>query len=154
MNMEKRWINSKALFQMIEAELDERRKVSFTVTGMSMWPFLCHGRDQVILEKVQREDLKLGDIVLFCSPEDNYTLHRITSLGSDTFQTTGDSNCYRDPSCSYDKMIGRVCEVVRKKQTIECNNCIWICFSRAWMLLFPIRHSLITCWMKIRKFVK
>ena len=37
-------IASKELFSMIEELLAEGRQAAFTVTGMSMWPFLCHGR--------------------------------------------------------------------------------------------------------------
>ena len=36
-------IASKELFSMIEELLAEGRQAAFTVTGMSMWPFLCHG---------------------------------------------------------------------------------------------------------------
>lgn len=45
MQTEKRWITAQLLFSAISKELASHRRASFTVTGMSMWPFLCHGRD-------------------------------------------------------------------------------------------------------------
>lgn len=57
---EKRWISSKALFTAMEALLAEDRQAVFTVTGMSMWPFLCHGRDQVIVKRCSPNNLKKG----------------------------------------------------------------------------------------------
>ena len=39
-------ISSEILFAAVEEQLAAGRSASFTVTGMSMWPFLCHGRDR------------------------------------------------------------------------------------------------------------
>lgn len=58
METERRWISSKVLFGAIYEQLAENRQAVFTVTGMSMWPFLCHGRDQVIVEKVNSHKIK------------------------------------------------------------------------------------------------
>ena len=43
-----------------------------------MWPFICHGRDRVVLSSCTPDQLKVGDIVLFQTPLGNYMLHRIT----------------------------------------------------------------------------
>ncbi len=55
---EKRLISSSVLFAAIEEELQNRHQASFTITGMSMWPFLCHGRDKVIITACAAADLK------------------------------------------------------------------------------------------------
>ena len=75
---EKRLISSSVLFAAIEEELQNRHQASFTITGMSMWPFLCHGRDKVIITACAAADLKKGDIVLLQTPLGNYLLHRVT----------------------------------------------------------------------------
>ena len=87
---------SKDLFAAIEEQLALGRKALFTVTGMSMWPFICHGRDSVIVEAGVPDLLRVGDIVLLQTPMTNYMLHRITGLKEDSFETTGDGNCFRD----------------------------------------------------------
>ena len=61
---EKQWISSEVLFAAIAEQLAAGRQAAFTVTGMSMWPFLCHGRDQVIVGQAERASLRRGDIVL------------------------------------------------------------------------------------------
>lgn len=93
---EKKRITSEILFAAIEEELKANRKASFTVTGMSMWPFLCHGRDQVMIEAVDPQRIQKGYIVLFKVPGDKYILHRVTDISSDWFETTGDGNLCRD----------------------------------------------------------
>lgn len=45
MTEEKRWISAKLLFSAISEQLAENRQAAFTVTGMSMWPFICQMRD-------------------------------------------------------------------------------------------------------------
>ena len=58
------YVSAKTLFPIIRQLLNEHQQASFTVTGMSMWPFLCHGRDQVILDYCSLDSLKVGDILL------------------------------------------------------------------------------------------
>lgn len=85
------------LFAAVEEQLALGRKASFTVTGMSMWPFICHGRDQVVVTACDPDSLRVGDVVLFQTPLGNYMLHRVTALGPDAFETTGDGNCFFFP---------------------------------------------------------
>lgn len=64
---EKRWISSELLFTSIIKEFAEGRQAAFTVTGMSMWPFLCHGRDQVIVGSCRPEEIR-REILFCCRP--------------------------------------------------------------------------------------
>lgn len=143
MNGEKRRISSKALFTAIEELLAEDRQAVFTVTGMSMWPFLCHGRDQVIVERCDPKLLKRGDVVLFQTPLGNYLLHRITALGGDWFETTGDGNCSRDGLFPLACIKARACRFIRKGKPIHCDAPLWRLIFWAWGVLFPIRRFLL-----------
>ena len=58
------YVSAKTLFPIIRQLLNEHQQASFTVAGMSMWPFLCHGRDQVVLDYCSLDSLKVGDILL------------------------------------------------------------------------------------------
>ncbi|MGM9889487.1 MAG: S24/S26 family peptidase, partial [Floccifex porci] len=64
-------VSDQELFSVIGEVLAEQRQALFVVTGMSMWPFICHGRDKVIVEKVDSEKLKKGDIILLQTPLGN-----------------------------------------------------------------------------------
>lgn len=139
MKEEKRWITSKVLFSEISKQLAENRQAVFTVTGMSMWPFLCHGRDKVIVGSAKKEDLKIGDIVLYRFTEDRYILHRITYLDAVSFQTTGDGNLTRDKRMPYESIVAKVNYVIRKGERINCSNWKWKMVSAVWLCLFPVR---------------
>lgn len=151
MKEEKRWISSQILFSAISEQLAAGRQAVFTVTGMSMWPLICHGRDQVIIEKTDKDDLRIGDIVLFCAAEDKYILHRITRMKDGYFQTTGDGNLFRDPVMPYECVQAKVCKVIRDGKTIDCSFWGWKVLFRFWMFLFPIRKWIFRGWFWIRR---
>lgn len=154
MQNEKRWISSQVLFTAVKDQLAENRQSVFTVTGMSMWPFLCNGRDQVIVGKMEKEKLKKGDILLYCASENGYILHRVTCLKEDCFQTTGDGNLYRDYPLPYECIVAKVYKVVRNGKMIACSNIGWKIFSTMWMYLFPVRRYIFKGWFHIRKYIK
>ena len=143
MEQEKRWIHSADLFLAIEELLAEGRQAVFTVTGMSMWPFLCHGRDQVVVEACDLEKVKKGDVVLFRTIFGTYLLHRITRMEEDGFVTTGDGNCFRDGKFPYCCIRAKVTCIVRKGKRIDCTSGKWKLISWIWMKLFPIRRCLL-----------
>ena len=142
-NTAKQKIAPELLFPAIEAELAEGRNVSFTVTGMSMWPFICHGRDQVILSPCDTSQLKVLDIVLFQTPLKNYMLHRITGLKENTFETTGDGNCFHDGWFDKDCIVGKVTAIYRNGKRIDCNSFLWKMIFCIWTFLFPVRKYLL-----------
>lgn len=112
---------------------------SFTVTGMSMWPLICHGRDKVIIEKADRRNIRIGDIILYRVTEEQYILHRVTRLEKNCFQTTGDGNLHRDPFMPYNSIVARVCKIIRNEKEILCDDLKWKIITRIWMFLFPVR---------------
>ena len=81
-----------------------------TITSGSMWPALKTW-DVVFIEKVTREEIKKGDIIVW-RHERGFTIHRVVSLGLKTLTTKGDANFAEDGPVSYDDVVGRA--VVKK----------------------------------------
>ena len=148
------YVSAKTLFPIIRQLLNEHQQASFTVTGMSMWPFLCHGRDQVVLDYCSLDSLKVGDILLFQTEQGNYLLHRVTALRKHQFQATGDGNYFRDGWFAHDCIIGRVVYFIRKDKQIDCCNVKYRLLSRLWMILFPFRRLLFPIWLHIRRYIR
>lgn len=150
MNGRKQWISPEDLFSAVAEELAENRQVLFTVTGMSMWPFLCHGRDRVVVAAVDPSDIRTGDILLIRTPGNSYLLHRVTKRTDAGIETTGDGNCFRDGLFPYSCVIGRAVTLIRKEKKIVCSAWHWKLVFRCWMWLFPVRKQLIALWKRIR----
>ena len=133
------------LFREIQLQLQMGHMTSFTISGMSMWPFLCHGRDQVILKAARPELLKKGAIVLLRKDDGSYLVHRITGIREDYIQTTGDGKLCRDGWFRKDQILAVADQVVRKGRTISCSSIGWKVQSALWMSAWPIRKELL--WM-------
>lgn len=151
---EKRWISSELLFTSIIKEFAEGRQAAFTVTGMSMWPFLCHGRDQVIVGSCRPEEIRRGDIILLQTHLGNYLLHRITKKTDAGVVTTGDGNCFRDGEFPFSCIRAKVVSLVRKGKVIKCSGWKWNILSQIWMALFPVRKWIFAIWFRIRKYIR
>ena len=150
-NNEKTGIHSAELFESLLPMIEEGQRAMFTVTGMSMWPFICHGRDHVIIEACDPASIHVGDIILFQTQVGNYMLHRVTALRSGVFETTGDANCFRDGWFPRDCVKARVASIQRKGKTINCTALSWRLVFACWRRLFPIRKFLLCLLMRIGK---
>lgn len=146
---EKHWISSEALFLAVQESLSQGKMASFTVTGMSMWPFLCHGRDRVVVKACQPANVKKGDIVLLQTSLGNYLLHRVTKVTGQGFETTGDGNCFRDGCFPFLCLRAKVVKLIRKGKEIDCSLWYWRMVFFIWNLFFPIRKELLWLLRKI-----
>lgn len=139
----KKRISSHELFPAIENILAEHRQVLITITGMSMWPFLCHNRDQVVLSLPDKKRLKKGDIVLFKTVTGKYLLHRIMKITDKEIVTAGDGNLFLDGEFSLNCVKAVVVKMVRKGKMIDCKAFRWRCIADIWMFFFFMRKYLL-----------
>ena len=142
-NTQKTGVHAHELFETLLPMLEEGHRAIIPVSGMSMWPFICHGRDQAILEACRGDDLHIGDIILFRTPLGNYMLHRVTALRPDAFETTGDGNCFRDGWFPRDCAKAKAISIRRNGHTIDCTAPGWRFIFACWRVLFPVRKPLL-----------
>lgn len=142
-------ISANELFSAMEELLAQGRQAAFVVTGMSMWPLLCHGRDRVVVEQCDPTALCKGDIVLLQTPLGNYLLHRVTKIQGDLIQTTGDGNCFRDGFFPRSCVKAQVVQVVRRGKVIPCSAFRWRLVFALWMQLYPFRGTLLSLLRRI-----
>ena len=77
------------------------------ITSGSMWPALKEG-DLVFVQGIQKEDLKVGDIVVYKNKNNNtFTIHRVVKLNPENFVTKGDGNFNEDEPALYPDLVGR-----------------------------------------------
>ena len=147
--VEKLVLSGGDVFPVAADFLDRGQKVIFTVSGNSMWPLIRHNRDSVLLAALGRP-AKVGDIVLmrFPAPHDRYILHRIHRIRGDRCVTLGDGCLKPDPPVPMSCIIGRVEKVYRGKRTLSCDAMPVRFLTRLWLVLLPIRRTLLSCLRK------
>ena len=119
--------------------------VWFQVTGSSMMPFIRPFKDKVMIIAVDKEKLKVGDIVLFrakCRGGD-YCLHRIYKLDGDRVQTFGDGNRKPDIQMPRNNILGKALVIRRGETTIDCEDPKWVKRFERWNRLYKIRPVLL-----------
>lgn len=135
-------VSGKNVFPRIEEMLAAGKRVRFPVSGKSMHPLLIHNRDSVLLAPCSGERLKKGDIILFCSGEEHYMLHRITKVKRGGYITTGDGNLYRDDFVPETAVRAKAELLYRKNRVIDCRRWYWKLVFRLWMAAFWLRRHL------------
>lgn len=134
---------------MVEELLDEGKKVSLRVTGMSMYPFLRAGKDTVLLRKVSYGVIHKRDIVLVKDQDGCYLLHRLWKKSENCFYLNGDGQRGVEGPFHPTTILGTVVGVWRDTQYISCCQFCWKVFSLIWYLLFPLRMRILRIYYRI-----
>ena len=113
--MKKNKIN-RITIQAIRDTIDEHKRFRFNVSGVSMFPFLLDG-DQVIIEKADPKDLRVGDIVMYIR-KNLMIVHRIIKIytnseGRRLFIIKGDNLRYPDQPVWEEDIGGKATRVIR-----------------------------------------
>ncbi|MEK7542591.1 MAG: signal peptidase I [Patescibacteria group bacterium] len=83
------------------------------ITSGSMWPALEKG-DMVFIKGIKsREEVDVGDIVVYQNPQ-GFTIHRVVELQAARLVTKGDANNISDTPVSYQDVIGKTVEFQEK----------------------------------------
>lgn len=77
-----------------------------TITSGSMWPSLKKG-DFILIKGIDsKEEIKVGDIIVYKNPK-GFTIHRVIQMDEDTLVTKGDANNTNDSPIKYEEIIGK-----------------------------------------------
>lgn len=139
------------LTPIIKELLSNNIKVKLTVTGNSMYPFLRHGTDSVLLSSKATEKIKKGTVVLYTRDNGQYVLHRVIKIKKTHFFIAGDAQKNIEGPLSHDKVIAAVTSVFRDSKEIMCKSLIWRFLSMLWIFVLPFRVCIIKYYRLLRK---
>src|SRR4030042_4859664 len=95
------WGTPKALSYILETEYPMA-----SITSGSMWPVLKVG-DMVLIKGVEsKNDVSIGDIVVYKNPL-GFTIHRVIEKNEKTIVTKGNDNNISAAPVPYDEVIGK-----------------------------------------------
>jgi signal peptidase I len=98
--------------------------LQITVGGYSMFPYLQNG-DDVLIKKEPINNLKTGDIIVFCSGK-KLIAHRIITFRKANSQTKiitkGDSLIIFDNPITAEQYIGKITGYIRKNKSISISS--------------------------------
>ena len=134
-------LDTKSFLSALCEAAEEGKTVSTVVTGGSMSPFLCGGRDYVFLEK-PRKKLKKGDIVLFLRENGDFVLHRITKIRKDGYYLSGDRQTASEGPINEGQIRCVAVKVRRKGKILTPKNIRWKFYSLLWPKMMFLRPAI------------
>ena len=125
------------MMPLIKERLAAGEKVQFTTRGISMYPLLRNGKDQVVLAPLP-EKLKKYDLPLYQRENGHYILHRIVKVG-ETFTCIGDHQHVLETGVRKDQMIAIAVGFYRKGKYVDAKSFGYRFYSRFWHWTRPLR---------------
>ena len=135
-------VDTFAYVSVLKELVEEGREVSMLISGSSMSPFLCHGRDHVYFKAPDRP-LRVGDMVFYQRQSGQYVLHRICKVKDGSYYIVGDAQTEIEGPVSREQIFALVTRVQRKGRLLGPGNFWWEFFARVWIRLIPLRPLLV-----------
>ncbi len=144
--------------------LEQGQEVVLTVTGNSMFPFLCHCRDQVVLVKVDGSTLQPGDVPLYRRRDGQFVLHRVVvrddgqeryiigeraplpsvdAGGRLRYTMLGDAQTVLEHGIGADQILAKATAFHRKGKVWACDSAAYQQYVHRWHRLLPWRKQLV-----------
>lgn len=119
------------------------------VTGSSMSPFLCAGRDRVFLSKPVSAPVK-GDIVLYRRLNGEIWLHRVYDVKDGVYSLVGDRQIQIESGIPHENLLAVVTAVERKGKMLTPESVLWRFFANKWLELIPKRPLILKIFRKLK----
>ncbi len=123
----------------IEELLRSGMSVQISPQGTSMYPMIRQGRDQVIIEPVNAEEVRRGDVLLYRRDHSILVLHRLHHHSREGLYMVGDNQTLIEGPVRPDQIRGRMAALVRGEKMISTGSFGWIITGRVWLFLRPLR---------------
>ncbi len=136
-------IPNESYFAWVEEEIAQGRPVQFRLKGVSMFPLMRNGKDEVVLYPCKGEELKPMDVVLF-RYRGKHLLHRIIRREGDCLYIQGDGSYVAKESCNVADVVGKMHSVIRpggRRVSVESRS--WRIQSLLWQKIGAFRPYLL-----------
>lgn len=100
--------------------LETKGTLVFVPNGVSMWPFIKHHRQSVIIEKLSAP-IKEYDVIFYKRTSGDFVLHRVVSVDKDFFVVRGDSQQLLEKVTS-DQIFGIMTAFYKGEKLISVND--------------------------------
>ncbi len=130
----------------IEKILQDGKSICIKPQGYSMYPVFVPGRDEAVIEPVEVEKLKRGDVVLYRRGKEwgaeILVMHRIWKVKAEGIYLVGDNQKEIEGPLSSEQIRGIMTGMNRKGKYISAKN-PWYCFcTTIWLWLRPLRPAI------------
>ena len=133
-------IQNNLFFSEIAARIAEGERVRIRAKGNSMLPFIRDGKDEIVLEKPNKQSFQIGRLLLVQMKDKAYILHRVKKIDNTHIILRGDGNLSMIESCSPVDVIAEAVAVIRNGKVIRRGSLRWNLYRYLWPGNFFLRR--------------
>ncbi len=148
-NTDKIEFSIRDLAPVIVERVNSGGRVKFTVTGISMFPFLSDRRDQVTLGRA--DFINKYDVVLHRRKNGDYILHRVIGIKNGAYIIAGDNETEKEYGVEKSQILAKAISFTRKGVEITPDKFLYKLYSIGWVLVFPLRRIILEILIRIRR---
>ena len=119
-------------FLEIAERIAEGERVRIRAKGNSMLPFIRDAKDEIILEKPNKQSFQKGRLLLVKLSEERYLLHRVKKIDNTYILLHGDGNLATLETCTHDDVVAEATTVLRNGKTIKIGSLQWNLYRYLW----------------------
>ena len=133
--------------------VNEGKRVSLPVKGLSMLPFIIGDKDCV--ELVRPDHVAVGDVVLAWINGCRYVVHRVIHIEGDMVQLMGDGNLTANEYCPLSDVKAKAEYIISENGSRRYIYSTWmVAAGRLWWYLRPLRRFILAVyrrtWLKLK----
>ena len=138
----------------VEQFLDEHGRLTYSHVGVSMLPLLRQGKDLFTVRKKDAARCRVGDVVLYRRPPDQYVLHRIVAVRPDDYVLLGDNCVARETGIRDEDILGVMTGFVRGGKEHSVEEAGYRAYTAAWLRLAQLRVFMKKTALRIRRRIR
>lgn len=119
-------------FLEIAERIVEGERVRIRAKGNSMLPFIRDAKDEIILEKPNKQSFQKGRLLLVKLSEERYLLHRVRKIDDTHILLHGDGNLATLETCTHNDVVAEATTVLRNGKAIKIGSLRWNLYRYLW----------------------
>lgn len=125
-------IQNNLFFLEVANRIAEGERVRIRAKGNSMLPLIRDAKDEIILEKPNKQSFQKGRLLLVRLKDGSYILHRIKKIDETHIILNGDGNLSIVETCSPDDVIAEATTVIKNGKEIRTGRFRWNLYRYLW----------------------
>lgn len=138
--LETKVIQNSLFFKEIANRITHDERVRMRAKGNSMLPLIRDGKDEIVLEKPNKQSFQKGRLLLVQLADKRYLLHRVKKIDDTHILLQGDGNLSILESCNRDDVIAEATTVIRSGKAIKTGSFKWNLYRYLWPKSYLLRR--------------
>lgn len=134
-----------------EDYLNTHGSLTYSNVGLSMLPLLRQGKDLFTVKRKGPGRCRVGDVVLYRRPPNQYVLHRIIKVRPNDYVILGDNCIAKEYGIRDEDIIGIMTSFVRNGKEHSTGEVGYRVYSALWLYMVPVRICLKKALLLLRR---